>query len=75
MIIPKFTTHSSSEMTASEMTAAAALALARTHRTLEDVVRALGALGWSIVEVVTQDEYTHDVVVAAGDAFLVYDTT
>jgi hypothetical protein len=25
--------------------------------------------------VVTQDEYTHDVVVRAGDVFLVYDTT
>jgi hypothetical protein len=51
------------------------LALAAAHRSLEDVVRALPARGWSLVEVVTQDEHTHDVVVAAGARFLVYDTT
>jgi hypothetical protein len=30
---------------------------------------------WSVVEVVVQDEYTHDVVVAAGDRYLVFDST
>lgn len=48
------------------------------HRTLEEVVR------WGlsqepprmIVEVIPQDEYTHDVVLPWGDGmYLVYDTT
>jgi hypothetical protein len=39
--------------------------------TLEDVIRA----GLDVVEVVTQDEYTHDVIVAKDDKFLVFDTT
>jgi hypothetical protein len=39
--------------------------------TLEDVVRA----GLDILEVVTQDEYTHDVVVAKDGKYLVLDTT
>ncbi|MGE0352702.1 MAG: hypothetical protein AB7I33_04710 [Gemmatimonadales bacterium] len=52
--------------------------LARAHTTLERV------LAWgrsstpprSIAEIVTQDEYTHDVVVPWDDRlFLVYDTT
>jgi hypothetical protein len=44
-------------------------------RTLEEVMRWAHALGHALVEVVTQDEYTHDVVVATGDKFTVFDTT
>ena len=44
-------------------------------RTLEEVMRWAHALGHALVEVVTQDEYTHDVVVAAGPQWLVFDTT
>lgn len=40
-------------------------------RTLEDVL----ALGHDLVEVIVQDEYTHDVVMRDHDRFLVYDTT
>ncbi len=46
--------------------------------TLEDVVRGLLATSGAIEEIVTQDEYTHDVVVrerAGIDRWLVYDTT
>jgi hypothetical protein len=39
--------------------------------TLEDVL----AVGHVIVEVIVQDEYTHDVVTRAPDGFRVYDTT
>jgi hypothetical protein len=39
--------------------------------TLEDVL----ALGFDIVEVIVQDEYTHDVVTRAPDGWRVYDTT
>jgi hypothetical protein len=48
------------------------------QRTLEDVLRAAHARlpPARVVDVVTQDEYTHDVVVAFGEAeYLVYDTT
>jgi hypothetical protein len=53
-------------------------ALVAGHATLGHVVR-----GWAgerpprlIVEIVTQDEYTHDVVIAyRDDIHLVYDTT
>jgi hypothetical protein len=51
----------------------------RQMHTLEDVVR--WGLGSDpprpIVEVVAQDEYTHDVVVevSAGDCYAVFDTT
>ena len=44
-------------------------------KTLEEVLAWARALGHALVEVVTQDEYTHDVVVAAGARFLVFDTT
>lgn len=44
-------------------------------RTLEEVLRWAHALGHSLVEVVTQDEYTHDVVIAAARQWLVFDTT
>jgi len=40
--------------------------------TLEDVVRWGGG---ALVDVVVQDEYTHDVIVAAGASFVVFDTT
>ena len=39
--------------------------------TLEDVL----AIGHTIVEVIVQDEYTHDVVTRAPDGWRVYDTT
>lgn len=41
-------------------------------RTLEDLVRRPDLV---IVEIVIQDEYTHDVVVSDGATFLVYDST
>ena len=44
-------------------------------RTLEEVMRWAHALGHTFADVVTQDEYTHDVVVAAGPQWLVFDTT
>lgn len=50
---------------------------AHGHRTLEDVIR--WGLAQSppsvIVDVIVQDEFTHDVVVAHRDRWLVYDTT
>ena len=48
----------------------ATLAAAETLETLEQVLR----WGAAIVEVIVQDEYTHDVV-CGGPAFLVFDTT
>ncbi len=39
--------------------------------TLEDVL----ALGHDLVEVIVQDEYTHDVVTRTRDGWRVYDTT
>jgi hypothetical protein len=47
-------------------------------RTLEEVVRWMASRSppGRIVTVVTQDEFTHDVVVAAGAAvYVVFDTT
>jgi hypothetical protein len=41
-------------------------------RTLEDVIR---QPGFTLLDVIVQDEYTHDVIVAAGAAYLVFDTT
>jgi len=38
---------------------------------LEDVLRA----GFEIVEVVVQDEFTHDVITRANETFVVFDTT
>lgn len=49
----------------------ARLAHASGLETLEDVLR----WGGDVREVLVQDEYTHDVIVAAGPAFLVFDTT
>ena len=40
--------------------------------TLEDVIR---RPGFALVDVIVQDEYTHDVIVATGGAYLVFDTT
>ena len=39
--------------------------------TLEDVLR----LGLDLVEIIVQDEFTHDVIMRAPDGFRVYDTT
>jgi hypothetical protein len=39
--------------------------------TLEDVL----AIGHEILDVIVQDEYTHDVVTRAPDGWRVYDTT
>jgi hypothetical protein len=53
------------------------LAQARQPATLEGVLR--WAFGRSpplaLVGVTVQDEYTHDVVLRAGDVWLVFDTT
>ena len=57
------------------MTPDALLAIARRHELLGDAIQACGALGFTLLEVITQDEYTHDVVIAASAHFLVYDTT
>ncbi len=51
------------------------LAAAAPLATLEAVMRAATARGWTLTGVVTQDEYTHDVVLAAPPAWLVFDTT
>lgn len=54
------------------------LIIASQHRTLEEVVRwGLTSRPPRLIEsVVVQDEYTHDVVIAAGEGlYLVYDTT
>lgn len=51
-------------------------AAVRDHRTLEHVVRWAVAEGVEIADVVTMDEYTHDVLVALPDGLvLVFDTT
>ncbi len=52
--------------------AAHEVALAARLDTLEDVVRT----GWELVDVIVQDEYTHDVIVRGPDGgYLVFDTT
>jgi hypothetical protein len=54
------------------------LNIASQHRTLEEVVRwGLSSKPPRMIQsVVVQDEYTHDVVLAAGSGvYLVYDTT
>ena len=60
--------------------AAALRALVATQRTLADVLRWAAAQRppMAIAEIVTQDEYTHDVVLpldAARPLWLAYDTT
>lgn len=52
-------------------TAPATAQLARLA-TLEDVIR---RPGFALLDVIVQDEYTHDVVVAAGELYLVFDST
>ena len=56
---------------------AARLALAARLDTLEDVLRFGFAQrpAWQLAAVVVQDEFSHDVIVAAAPAFLVFDTT
>jgi len=44
-------------------------------KTLEEVMAWAHARRLSLVDVVTQDEYTHDVVVAAGAEYIVFDAT
>jgi len=39
--------------------------------TLEDVL----ARGFDVLDVIAQDEYTHDVVAKRGENFVVFDTT
>ena len=39
--------------------------------TLEDVLR----LGLDLVDIIVQDEFTHDVIMRAPDGYRVYDTT
>ncbi len=43
--------------------------------TLDDVLRWCAATGGELVEVIVQDEYTHDVVVRAAPHYLVFDST
>jgi hypothetical protein len=50
---------------------AAPLAWVERLETLEDVLRR----GLSIVDVVVQDEYTHDIVTHAGELYVVFDST
>ena len=45
------------------------------HPTLERVLHWAWAEGTDIVDVVVQDEFTHDVLVPHGATVLVYDTT
>jgi hypothetical protein len=43
--------------------------------TLEDVLAYGLPRRWDVVEVVVQDEFTHDVIVTTPSRFLVFDTT
>ena len=43
--------------------------------TLEDVLAWAMHRRYELLEVLVQDEYTHDVVVRAGARFVVFDTT
>lgn len=52
------------------------LAGATRAQTLEDVLAWAHPRGAKLVEVIVQDEYTHDVIVSvAAPAFLIFDTT
>ncbi len=57
-------------MTREQLEAAAA-----KLRTLDEATRWAFAGGLELVDVVTQDEFTHDVVFAAPGCWLVFDTT
>lgn len=54
-----------------------ALVVRASHlATLEEVLHHGLAVGWDVAEVIVQDEYTHDVIVATrARLFLVFDTT
>jgi len=57
---------------------AARVELAARLDTLEDVIRGGFAQRppWELLDVIVQDEFTHDVIVrGSADAFLVFDTT
>jgi hypothetical protein len=55
---------------------AALVAHASQFATLEDVLAYGLARHWDVAEVIVQDEYTHDVIVATPHALvLVFDTT
>ena len=43
--------------------------------TLEDVLAWCHASGGDVVDVIVQDEFTHDVIVNKPPAFVVFDTT
>jgi hypothetical protein len=57
------------------MTREQLLAAAQQLGTLEEATRWAFARGLELVEIVTQDEYTHDVVFVAAPHWLVFDTT
>jgi hypothetical protein len=42
---------------------------------LEDVLARCRARGGAVIDVVVQDEFTHDVIVRSDGVFLVFDTT
>jgi hypothetical protein len=44
-------------------------------RTLEEVLAWLHATGGELVDVIVQDEFTHDVIVRTRDGFACFDTT
>jgi hypothetical protein len=46
-----------------------------TCKTLEDVLTWAHATGGALLEVIVQDEYTHDVIVRTGTQHIVFDTT
>lgn len=51
-------------------------ALVASHRTLADVLAWARARAAAIADIVTQDEYTHDVVLPLdAERYLAYDTT
>ena len=57
-------------MTREQLQAAAA-----KLRTLEEATRWSFGSGATLVDVITQDEFTHDVVFAVESCWLVFDTT
>ncbi len=46
-----------------------------TCKTLEDVLAWAHATRGALLDVIAQDEYTHDVIVQSGDEYVVFDTT
>lgn len=48
---------------------------AASLRTLEDVLRWAHARGGRVLDVIVQDEFTHDVVVEVDGTYQVFDTT